>query len=137
VEKLIIRVEWCGKNYAGLYADDKLGIVISTGRTLDKFKTEFAEAMDFHIDGMIEDGDDIPQWAATKQYEIEYDLHFCAMLHHISQYVSLAAISRVSGISKKQLEDYAAARKSPRLPQQEKIKKALRTLGEEILSITR
>ncbi len=73
MKKITIKVEWCGKNYSGHYADDALGVIVATGKTIEEFKKEFSEAMDFHIEGLIEDGDDIPQWALTKQYEIDYD----------------------------------------------------------------
>ena len=135
MEKLTIKVEWFGKNYSGSYAGDNVfGVVAATGSTLDEFKDDFAEAMDFHINGLLDDGDDIPYWATTKQYELEFELQPSAMLRQVSQFVSMAALSRVSGINQKQLEHYAASRKRPRQPQLEKIKNALRIIGEEILS---
>ena len=134
MEKLTIKVEWCGKNYSGSYEEEKFGVVAATGRSLEEFKLEFAEAMDFHIDALVEDGEEMPQCAAAKQYELEYELQPSALLRQASQYTTMAVVSRVSGINQKQLEHYAASRKHPRLPQQEKIKQALRTIGEEILS---
>lgn len=135
MEKLIIKVEWCNNNYSGSYASDEIGVVASVGDTLEEFKREFAEAIDFHIDCMLEDGDDMPEWARNKDYEIMYELQASATLRQAKQYTTMAAVSRVSGINQQQLEHYASLRKRPRQPQQEKIKQALRKISENILAL--
>lgn len=110
-KRIVVHVGWCEKNYDGGWGDPECGIIISTGRTLDDFKQDFKEALDFHIESMAEDKDTFPEWMANGQYEIEYYLHTSALLHEAERFTTLTAISRASGISKKVLQ--ALARRSP------------------------
>lgn len=136
MNKITIQVVWCERNYSGSFVSEDFGVVVATGSTLEEFKSDFEEAMAFHIEGMVEDGDVVPQWAAEGQYEIIYELHISAILREASKYTTMAAISRVSGINNKLLEHYAACRKQPRAKQQEKIMEALHTIGKELLALT-
>ena len=56
MQKIVINVEWCGSNYSGGYGNPDLGVCVATGDTWEEFKQEFAEAMDFHLEGMEEHG---------------------------------------------------------------------------------
>ena len=49
------------------YVPDLPGCV-STGRTVDEVKRNIAEAIDFHIQGMIEDGEPVPQPTTLSHY---------------------------------------------------------------------
>lgn len=128
-------VEWSDKNFCGGYGDKELGAVLATGATLEDFKSDFEEALDFHIEGMVEYGD-APEWAKEGSYEIVYKMEVSAVLRQAVQYTTMAAVSRVSGINQKLLEHYASSRKRPRQAQRDKIKEALHRIGEEILAFS-
>lgn len=128
-------VEWSDKNFCGGYGDKELGVVLATGATLEDFKHDFEEALDFHLEGMTEHGD-APEWAKEGSFEIVYEMEFSAVLRQAAQYTTMAAVSRVSGINQKLLEHYASSRKRPRQKQQEKIRQALRKIGTEILAFS-
>ena len=53
-----IVIEKAEANYSA-YVPDLPGCV-STGRTVEDVKRNIAEAIDFHIRGLIEDGDPVP-----------------------------------------------------------------------------
>ncbi len=61
-----IVIENSGTNYSA-YVPDLPGC-IATGNTLDEVKSEIAKAIRFHIDGMIEDGLEVPAPTSNVEY---------------------------------------------------------------------
>ena len=55
-------------NYSG-YVPDLPGC-IATGKTLEEIESNMREAIEFHIEGMIEDGDPIPE-PSSRAIEVE------------------------------------------------------------------
>lgn len=85
---------------------------------------------------MIEDGDDVPEWLAKGEYELVYNLvDVATMLRAFEPFVSLAAISRASGINQHQLSHYATRIKKPRPQQRERIVSGIHKIGQELLSV--
>ncbi len=64
--KYAIIVEWGPNNY-GAYAPDLPGCV-ATGKTVEETVKNMGEAVQFHIDGMHEDGDPIPPSTSLCEY---------------------------------------------------------------------
>lgn len=61
-----IVVEKAGNNYSA-YVPDLPGCV-ATGNTLEEAEREIREAIEFHIEGLLEDGLDIPQPTSIVEY---------------------------------------------------------------------
>jgi len=61
-----IVVEKAGNNYSA-YVPDLPGCV-ATGLTVEETEREMREAIEFHIEGLIEDGLPIPQPASIVEY---------------------------------------------------------------------
>ncbi|MCK9620080.1 MAG: type II toxin-antitoxin system HicB family antitoxin [Methylobacter sp.] len=61
-----IVVEKAENNYSA-YVPDLPGCV-ATGGTLEEVEHEIREAMEFHIEGLVEDGLPIPEPASVVQY---------------------------------------------------------------------
>ncbi len=61
-----IVVEKAANNYSA-YVPDLPGCV-ATGSTVEEAEREIREAIEFHIEGLIEDGLPIPQPASVVQY---------------------------------------------------------------------
>lgn len=59
-------IEKAAANYSA-YVPDLPGCV-STGRTIDEVKRNIQEAIEFHIQGLIEDGDPVPQPTTVSDY---------------------------------------------------------------------
>ena len=97
-----VKVSWTDKNFSAYFADEKIGAVVATGKTLEELKKNFKEAFEFHNDGMREDGDSIPDWVSENNKEFEWQLDAAALIRACEPYTSLAAIARASGINEQQ-----------------------------------
>lgn len=61
-----IVIEKAGKNYSA-YAPDLPGCV-AAGETIDAVKTQMKAAVRFHLDGLVEDGQPIPEPSSSVEY---------------------------------------------------------------------
>lgn len=135
MEKIKVEVNWCEKNFACVWGCPGFGSIVVTHKTLEGLKKEFQLSLQSQIDDMLADGEDIPQWLASGDFEVEYDMHISAILRNAEQYTTMAAISRASGINQKQLTHYASSLKEPRPAQRARIIAGLHHIGETFLSI--
>lgn len=135
METIKVEVSWSGKNYGGGWGYPEIGAIICTGKTLDEFKTEFISALDFHVEAMLADGEDVPQWLVNKDYEVEYDLRASALLRQAERFTTMAALSRVTGINQRLLSNYASEVKRPRPAQMQRIIEGIRQIGQSCLSL--
>jgi len=65
MEKVIVTVEMTDNNYSA-YIKQLQGCV-STGKTFEELKKNITEAIEFHLEGMNEDGEEIP-------FDMDYEL---------------------------------------------------------------
>ena len=130
MEKIIVTVELSKNNYAA-YLEDLPGC-ISTGKTLEELKINIAEAVDFHLEGMREDGVEIP---FSTDYELVYKFDAKSLLSHYNGVFTNAAMQRLTGINQRQLQRYASGASQPRNKQSKRITTALHSLGRELLAI--
>ncbi len=134
-EKIIVNVSWCGKNFSASLSENVPGAVVFTGKNFSEIQKEAKESLDFHLEGMQEDGDEVPQWWLDGDYEFEYKYTDTAtLLQVVSETVSLVAISRVSGINQHLLSHYANGLKQPRPQQRQRIVEGIHSLGRQLLS---
>lgn len=66
MRKYLIVIEKAGGNYSA-YSPDVLGC-ITTGDTPEETKRNMREAIEFHLEGLVEDGDPIPEAESTAEY---------------------------------------------------------------------
>lgn len=136
MEKIIVDVAWCNKNFSASLSDNVPGAVAFTADTYEALQKEARESLEFHVEGMLADGDDVPQWLIDGDYEFEFHLlDAAAVLHAYEPYLSLAAISRASGINQHQLSHYANGLKTPRPQQRQRIVDGIRKIGKELLTV--
>jgi len=134
MEKLTVTIDWCEKNYSASLVKDEIGVIVATAKTESDVKEKFKESLQFHIEGMVADNDEVPQYLANGEYEICYEYTLSATLHNIQQYTSLSAISRVTGIKHAQLSHYANAVSRPKEKQKERIISGLHQIGRVCLA---
>ena len=136
MEKIIVHVSWFEKNF-GAALDDKVpGAVVLTAKTFEELQEAVPETLRFHVEGLLEDEDEeVPEWLAKGDYEFEWDLDTAALLQICSQYATLAAISRASGVNERQLSHYANGTKKPRRPQRQRIIDGLHKIGQSLISL--
>lgn len=103
MEKIIVQIGWCD-NYCAA-SDEILGCVACSD-TIEGIKKEYRSALDFHIKGMLEDGDELPE-KLKNEYELVFELDTSAMLHSLDGIVTRKAIAKVTGINEALLTHYA------------------------------
>lgn len=136
MEKIHVKVEWCEKNYGAVTECEVLnGVVAVTSKTYDGLMADLAEAVRFHVEGCLEDGDTLPEWLVKGDYEFDVELGISALLRRCEQFTSMAAISRASGISQQQLSHYANGLKNPRPAQRQRIVEGIHRIGEKMLEV--
>lgn len=135
--RLIVHVGWTDRNFCCSYSGEDInGVVVQTAKTLEELKKEFAEGLRFHIEGCIEDGDKLPDYIVKGNYDIMYILDVPAILRDAERFTTLSAISKVSGINKKQLSHYATGEKKARPDKRDKIIRGLHEIGRQALAIS-
>ena len=132
MEKVIVDIYYTGNNYCA-YAPILLGCV-SIGTTLSDIKKNIREAIEFHVESSLEDGDAIPE-VFKGEYELDFKLSVEALLNAYSDVFTKAALSRITGINQRQLWHYASGMRKPRPIQRKRIEDGLHRLGTELLNI--
>ena len=136
MEKIKVDVQWCDKNFGASFGDNVPGTVVLTAKTFEELKREVPETLKFHVEGMIADGDDVPQWLRDGDYEFEYNLlDVATMLRAYEPYYTLAALSHATGINQHQLSHYANGLKHPRPQQRQRIVEGMHEIGRQLLAV--
>lgn len=136
MEKVRVDVQWCDKNFGASFGENVPGAVVFTAKTFEELIKEAEETLRFHVEGMLEDGDDVPQWLRDGDYELEYNyIDVATMLRACEAYASLAAISRASGINQNQLSHYATGLKRPRPEQRRRIVDGIHHIGARLMAV--
>lgn len=107
-----------------------------TAKTFQKLKDDFAEAVHLHVQGCVADGDTFPDYLRRGDYEIDYDMDASALIRNAETFTTMSAISRISGINRKQLSHYANGIKHPRPIQLARIKAALAIIGTQLIALS-
>jgi predicted RNase H-like HicB family nuclease len=67
----VVVIEKAPSNYSA-YVPDLPGCV-ATGHTMEEVKQQIAEAIEFHLEGLLEGGDPLPVPTSTAEYvEVEF-----------------------------------------------------------------
>ena len=136
MEKIHVKIGWSGDNYSCVADDAALnGLILVTCKTLEGLKKKFQESLQFHIEGCIQDGDQLPEWLICGQYEINYTLEMSALIHSLDGIITQSAIARLSGINEKQIGHYASGNSIPRPQQKKKIISAIHSIGKKLVSV--
>jgi predicted RNase H-like HicB family nuclease len=131
MQKITVNIDW--ENNYGAYSEEVSGCV-ATNKTLEGVKQAFIEALEFHLEGLRADGDEIPAVMQGK-YRLDYVLNVRALLHYFEGIITRSAISRVTGINERQLGHYITGHRKPRPEQRKKIVEGLHRIGKEINSV--
>ena len=135
MEQLNVYVSWSGKSYCACIQGDEInGIVAIASKTLSGLKKNVQDSIEFHIEGCLKDGDNLPEWVASGQYELNYILEASALLHSLDGIITRSAISRVTGINPKVIGHYASGYRNPRPKQKEKIINGIQAISRELAS---
>jgi len=85
MERIIVNVSWCDKNFGASLSENVPGAVVITAKSYDELIDEIRETLKFHVEGMIADGDDVPQWLRDGEYSANASLKaFTKMAENLS-----------------------------------------------------
>lgn len=136
MEKIRVDVQWCDKNFGASLGENVPGAVVLTAKTYEELQRKVPETLQFHVEGMLADGDDVPQWLVDGEYELVYNLlDVATMLRAYEPYCTLSALSRASGINQHLLSHYANGLKTPRPQQRQRIIDGIHKIGRELLAV--
>lgn len=135
MEQIKVFIEWCDHNFGATFGDNVPGAVVLTAKTYDVLMKKIPETLQFHVEGMVADGDEVPEWLRNGEYEFDYELDTAALIRSCEQYASLAAISRASGVNERLLSHYANGIKKPRPQQRERIVEGLHEIGRKLIAV--
>lgn len=135
METIKVEITWEDKNYCCCWACPGFGAVICTSKRLESLKAEFEDALKAQVADMLADGEDVPAWLASGDYDIEYTLAVSALLRQAEQFTTMAVISRVTGINQKLLSHYANSLKVPRKAQRDRIVNGLHDIGRQFIAV--
>jgi predicted RNase H-like HicB family nuclease len=131
MQTMIVNIDW--ENNYGAYSEKVSGCV-ATHKTLEGVKKAYIEALEFHLEGMRKDGDEIPA-LLQKKYKLDFVLNVRALLHYFEGILTRSALSRVTGINERQLGHYITGHRKPRPEQRNKIVEGIHRIGKEINSV--
>jgi len=131
MQAITVNIDW--ENNYGAYSEKVSGCV-ATHKTLEGVKLAYIEALEFHLEGLHADGDEIPAVTQGK-YRLDFVLNVRALLHYFEGVLTRSALSRVTGINERQLGHYFTGHRKPRPEQRKKIVEGLHRIGKEINSV--
>lgn len=133
MKKVVVLIGKSDNNYSACI--NGLDGFVCTADTFEELKKEVVAGLEFHLEGMREDGDTIPE-LFQGEYEFTYKWDVESLLHYYTGIFSRAALEKLTGINQTQIGHYAAGRSKPRKKQAEKIEKALHQLGDELKAVS-
>ncbi len=131
--EVIVRIGRTENNYGACV--EGLDGFVCTADTFEELKKEVVQGIEFHIEGLREDGDPVPE-IFESDYTLIYKWEVESLMDYYKGIFTKAALERIPGINQTQLGHYAAGRSKPRRQQIVKIEKALHQLGEELCTIS-
>ena len=130
MSKVIINIDWAEKNFVASPEDEKVAC-IATGKTLEDVKRNIVDALRFHIEGMIEDGETIPK-SFENEWTPSFKLTTRAQMRYSEFFITRKALARETGINEQQLSHYANGWKIPRPSTQRRITEGIRAISRHL-----
>lgn len=134
MEKIKVKIEWSGDNFVAATGEVN-GLVIVTHKNPEKLKKEFESAFQFHVEGSLKDGDELPEFVKSGNYEFDYELQVSAMLKELDGVITRKALSRVMEMNERQLGHYLQGRKKARPETRRRLVEGLDKINQKILSV--
>ena len=103
--------------------------IIGEGATVEEAKADFLGCYEDMRESFVEDGEPFTEVI----FDFEYDM--ASFLNYYSNTLSLAGLSRITGVNQHQLSHYATGRKRPRPETVHKIQHSLFNLSKELSQV--
>ena len=132
MKTIIVILEKSENNYSAYIP--ALDGCVATGDSLDETKQRIVEAVEFHLDGMKEEGLEIPE-SFQNDYHFSYKIDIESLFDWFSGVLTKSGVSKLTGMNQSLLSQYANGIKKPSSKQSKKIEQAIHSFGEELLNI--
>jgi predicted RNase H-like HicB family nuclease len=133
MEKILIIVEKTETGYSA-YSEDVLGCV-AVGGDMDQIKLSMLEAIEFHLEGLKEFKEEIPE-KLRGEYSLDFKLDIQTFFEWFDIVLSQTGLSKISGINRSLLSRYANDEKTkPSEKQLRKLESSIHKFGAELQSI--
>ena len=135
-KKIGLEVSWCENRFSATYREFGPKAVVLRANTFKDLQEEAKTTITKLVNAKTEAGGNAPRWLSNEEYKFEYRfLDAKSLLNAYSPYISLAAISHVSGINQNLLSQYANGIKNARPNQLKRIAEAIQKIGKELTAI--
>ncbi len=104
----------------------------SFGENFNEIKANIKEAIDLHITGMIEDGENVTEINNLKS-DIVYKFDLSTFFSEFP--ITITGVAKKAGINRSLLNQYIDGKKKLSLNQTQKIQNAIRDIGNEISKV--
>jgi predicted RNase H-like HicB family nuclease len=132
MKTIIVILEKSENNYSAYIP--ALDGCVATGDSLDETKQRIVEAVEFHLDGMKEEGLEIPE-SFQNDYHFSYKIDIESLFDWFSGVLTKSGVSKLTGMNPSLLSQYASGIKRPSSKQTKKIEQAIHSFGEELVNI--
>lgn len=133
MEKQVVVLEKTHEGGYSAYLPELHGC-IATASSLQAAKMEIRDTIDFHLEGMKEEGIEIPE-AFRGEYELSFKTDVSSLFEWFSGVLTKSGVSKLTGMNQSLVNQYALGIKSPSEKQSKRIEQALHNLGNELLEI--
>ena len=130
MNKLSIIIDWVPNNFSAAPECADIACV-ATGKSLDEVKTNIIEALKFHIEGLFENGDTVPE-EVRGEWEPVFVLTTRAQLKYCDLYITRKALAKETGINEQQLSHYANGQRHPRPAMSKRISDGIRAIRNQL-----
>ena len=131
--KVIINIDWMDHNFGAAPQNEDVACV-ATGKTLEEVESQIVEALHFHLEGMRQHGESIPE-EFRGNWTPEFVLTTRAQIRYSDNYITRKALSKETGINIQQLSHYANGWKIPRPRTQRKITEGILAISKRLAFI--
>ena len=133
MSNVLIKIDWTGGNYGAVPDNGNLACV-ATGKTLEEVERNIEEALHFHLEGMRDNGETIPE-EFEGEWTPVFRLTTRAQLKYAGKYITRKALSRETGIAEQQLSHYANGQRHPRIEMQRRITAGIQSICKRLTLI--
>lgn len=134
-KKIRVNVSWYDNKFSASL-EEIIPEVLYTADTFVELQIVIDEDLKSRLKEIVANGNKVPRWLDNNEYEFEYKfLDARSLLKAYSPYISLAAISRASGINQNQLSQYANGIKKARPNQMKRIMEAIHNIAKELIAV--
>ena len=105
----------------------------SAGENLDELKRNIAEAINIHIEGLLEDDEKVSDELKQGQYELELHINLQDLFEHFP--LTITGVAKRAGMNRTLLNQYARGEKTMSENQALRITETIRKIGGELVEL--